>query len=462
MATTEVFQCHGFYCHDSKYHSLLFSCLCARPDKTPHIFPTLDPLLSVVIELPIPIRQNDRQVRLQGRGRWPPRIVLIPKAHKDLSDFESYRPICLVAIWGKILDKLITHRLVNHLETNNLLNERQYGFRENLGTITALKAVNNFILTAKNEKQVTCMISLDIKNAFNSIKWADLINLLKKYSTPSKLLKVFNSFLKDRTVILNNGDRWSYNIGDPQESSCGPILWLLVANEALELFSEQENLLVQAFADDFIILLKASASYRFTELSKEIMLKFESWATKFNLVFSENKSRYIMFKVNKTVTHFPGIYLFGKRISYANELKYLGIVFDPNHSFMFHHDRIQEKIVRLNEKLRRITRATWGVRPEMVKEIYLTILERIILYGVEIWYLDRVKMNTKLLQIQRYPLLSITKAYRTTSNEALQILSGCIPIDLKAQMIVETDFKIRGVESNDNTHLIDFETEEKN
>ncbi|GBM69908.1 hypothetical protein AVEN_96425-1 [Araneus ventricosus] len=70
-------------------------------------------------------------------------------------------------------------------------------------------------------------------------------------------------------------------------------------------------------------------------------------------------------------------------------------------------------------------------------------------------------MNTKLLQIQRYPLLSITKAYRTTSNEALQILSGCIPIDLKAQMIVETDFKIRGVELNDNTHLIDFEIEEK-
>ncbi|GBN40983.1 hypothetical protein AVEN_71266-1 [Araneus ventricosus] len=101
------------------------------------------------------------------------------------------------------------------------------------------------------------------------------------------------------------------------------------------------------------------------------------------------------------------------------------------------------------------------MRPEMVKEIYLSTLERIILYGVEIWHRDRVKMNTKLLQIQRYPLLSITKAYRTTSNEALQILSGCVPIDLKAQMIVETDFKSRGVESNDNIYLIDFEIEEK-
>ncbi|GBO11477.1 Putative protein in type-1 retrotransposable element R1DM [Araneus ventricosus] len=305
------------------------------------------------------------------------------------------------------------------------------------------------------------MISLDIKNAFNSIKWADLINLLQKYNTPSKLVKIFDSFLKERSVILNNGDRWNYNIGVPQGSSCGPILWLLVANEALDMFLEQENFLVQAFADDFVILLKASASYRFTEMSKEIMLKFESWATKYNLVFSENKSKYIMFKVKKTITHFPGIYLYGKRISYTNELKYLGIVFDPNQSFMIHLDRIQEKIVRLNEKLRRITRATWGLRPEMVKEIYLSILERIILYGVEIWYRDRVKMNAKLLQIQRYPLLSITKAYRTTSNEALQILSGCVPIDLKAQMIVEMDSNIRGVALSDNTHSIDFEIEER-
>ncbi|GBM67585.1 hypothetical protein AVEN_73714-1 [Araneus ventricosus] len=113
------------------------------------------------------------------------------------------------------------------------------------------------------------MISLDITNALNSIKWADFINLLKKYRTPGKLLKLFNCFLKDRTVILNNGDRWNYNIGVPQGSSCGPILWLLVANEALELFSEQENLLVQAFADDFVILLRALASYRFTELSNQ-------------------------------------------------------------------------------------------------------------------------------------------------------------------------------------------------
>ncbi|GBN08431.1 hypothetical protein AVEN_128653-1 [Araneus ventricosus] len=97
----------------------------------------------------------------------------------------------------------------------------------------------------------------------------------------------------------------------------------------------------------------------------------------------------------------------------------------------------------------------------MVKEVYQAILERIILYGVELWYRNGIKMNMKLLQILRYPPLSITKAYRTTSNEALQVLSGCIPIDLKAQMLCELDLKLRGVSDGSVSSGIDFELEEK-
>ncbi|GBL74561.1 hypothetical protein AVEN_176505-1, partial [Araneus ventricosus] len=140
------------------------------------------------------------------------------------------------------------------------------------------------------------MISLDIKNAFNSINWTDIMQLLIKYKVPLKLLRLFNSFLSERTVVLEDCTRWEYNVGVPQGSSCGPILWLLVANEALRSFIENENVLVQAFADDFVILLKATASYKFSDMSKDIMLQFEQWASTYNLKFSESKSKYIMFK----------------------------------------------------------------------------------------------------------------------------------------------------------------------
>lgn len=57
------------------------------------------------------------------------------------------------------------------------------------------------------------------------------------------------------------------------------------------------------------------------------------------------------------------------------------------------------------------------------------------LYGAAIWFEDKVKIKEKLQQIQRRSLLGITKCYRTVAaKEALQILAGCVPVDLVANV----------------------------
>ncbi|GBM30740.1 hypothetical protein AVEN_30570-1 [Araneus ventricosus] len=78
----------------------------------------------------------------------------------------------------------------------------------------------------------------------------------------------------------------------------------------------------------------------------------------------------------------------------------------------------------------RQTRATWGVRPPIVKELHLKAIQSFILYGVETWYSDLVKLNSKLTQIQRIPLQVIAKNYRTVSTD---VLTGCPPLDLVAR-----------------------------
>ncbi|GBM86915.1 hypothetical protein AVEN_151815-1 [Araneus ventricosus] len=56
--------------------------------------------------------------------RWKiAKAFLIPKEGKDLSRFKSNRPISLLPIWRKILDKVITNRLVTYLEEHCLLSE---------------------------------------------------------------------------------------------------------------------------------------------------------------------------------------------------------------------------------------------------------------------------------------------------------------------------------------------------
>lgn len=73
-------------------------------------------------------------------------VVLFPKLNKDLTRVDSYRPICLLSVWGKLFDKILTNRLDNYLETSNYYNKHQYGFRKYRSTLKAMNNVKNFIL----------------------------------------------------------------------------------------------------------------------------------------------------------------------------------------------------------------------------------------------------------------------------------------------------------------------------
>ncbi|GBM01162.1 hypothetical protein AVEN_27258-1 [Araneus ventricosus] len=118
---------------------------------------------------------------------------------------------------------------------------------------------------------------------------------------------------------------------------------------------------------------------------------------------------------------------------------------------MSHLNILQSKICKIIEKVPRIARATWDLKPSVVKEIYLVVLEKILMYGSEIWYADKVKLNNKLLQRQRSPLLSITKEYNTTSTDSLNILIGCPPLYLKVRTHVMTSQHIQLIK---NSHEI--------
>ncbi|XP_042909075.1 uncharacterized protein [Parasteatoda tepidariorum] len=129
----------------------------------------------------------------------------------------------------------------------------------------------------------------------------------------------------------------------------------------------------------------------------------------------------------------------GTRTAYVRcdrTLKYLGVVLDPRLSWIPHLEYLRTDIITFYDRLKQFSRATWGLSPNILKLIYLQAIEKKIIYGASVWYKNKVKINQKLLTIQRIPLLNITKCYSTTSTEALQILAGVIPIDLKIRATI--------------------------
>jgi len=64
-----------------------------------------------------------------------------------------------------------------------LVSGAQYGFREGLSTIDALAAVTGFIRDRVGDGKVVLAVSLDIKNAFNSLSWSSIRWALERGGT---------------------------------------------------------------------------------------------------------------------------------------------------------------------------------------------------------------------------------------------------------------------------------------
>lgn len=212
---------------------------------------------------------------------------------------ENYRPISLLPVWGKILDKVITNILMSYFETNKILDNLQVGFRKNNSIIDALNFVKNFIDGKLGEKQVVCMISLDIKNAFNSIHRNDILEIMDNYRVPTKEKLLIVDYLKNRKIKVSENEYLDFNIGVPQGSSLGPTLWLLIINELLEVEVTRRNRgnKLIAYADEIVRLMNSTASFRFTNNFKEPIKDIIDWCEKYHLNLSIPKCTFTMFKL---------------------------------------------------------------------------------------------------------------------------------------------------------------------
>ncbi|GIY81628.1 putative 115 kDa protein in type-1 retrotransposable element R1DM [Caerostris darwini] len=374
---------------------------------------------------------------LLKNGIFPPcwkiaRIVLIDKENKELNHPSHFRPICILPCRGKILDKVISGRLSFHLESEGILRSNQYGFRKNKSTILAIKNILDFHKDTLEEKHLTRIISIDLSNAFNSVDWNILLSKVFSLHIPDYLKNIITSFLKDRTAQLN-GHHKDYNRGIPQGSSLGPILWNIFINDLL-LIDFGPNTKVQAFADDILLMIKPPAAYYISKECRIALNMLNDWTERNFMTINNSKSIFTILS-NKSISRIPTIKIGNARINYAKQIKYLGIYIDSKLNWNFHLNQTQDKINNLFHKLYRISRATWGLNPKVKKEIYIKVIERIIAYGHEVWFQNKVKQNVKLLQLQRIGLTNITRCYRTVSTEALQVLAGLPPLDIKINLL---------------------------
>ena len=360
------------------------------------------------------------------------KIVLIPKPSLTENEHSECRPIGLLSVLGKILEKLLYNRLMWHNHQNNIIKDTQFGFMPRRLAEDMVEMVVNDVKRAWKIKCKTAIISCDIEVAFNTDWWPDMILKLRRSFPHTNLLKTMMSYFLDRKISLEYGNksmRASSKKGCIQGSVLGPLLWNLVVNEVLEY--SNEHVKIYAYADDITVVVSGDDMENLTHRAQKVIDRLHTWSIKSKLKFSAKKTVVMVLNQYKSVD--LKIKLRNTPITNVKSMKILGIIIDQRLTWQQHVKYVVEKASRVVQIIRRVAGLYWGTQSSILLHIYKMAYEPIVTYASKCWGEACKKKYIKrlLVQSQREILIKCLRAYKTTSYYCLLAISGSPPIHIK-------------------------------
>ena len=309
------------------------------------------------------------------------KVTPIPKGG-DGQVVSNYRPISLLPLMSKLIEKIVHKNLYNHLTEWELLDKRQGGFRPGHSTIGTCVYFTNDLYNANNNNETTVAVFIDAMKAFDTVNHQILLKKLEKYGITGNLLSWLGDYLTGRKqcTVANNIVSTYENIvcGIPQGSVLGPLLFLVYINDISSVITNSK---ISMYADDTVIYISHTNLNVAITLLQSDLDSVHNWCNGNKLTINCKKTKFCLFGMRSAIKN-------GKtqdiHLSLSNQIlervcscKYLGLILDEHLTYNKH---IKEMKRLVSHKLFLLSKVRKYITTEASINIFKTMVLSLIEY----------------------------------------------------------------------------------
>ena len=352
-------------------------------------------------------------------SQWKKALVIpIPKTG-DPHKKENYRPISLLPLPGKIMEKLVHTQLTSFLEERDCLSDNQFGFRKQRSTTHAISQLLNQIYTNINRSAITAAIYVDFSKAFNCVQHPILLEKLNKMDLHHNVVTWISSYLKDREqrTLVNNVYSSSKVVkqGVPQGSVLGPLFYVIYSNDIAEKVKHSG---FAFYADDTVLYSKKkSLNQAGMDLQKDLE-GLTDWCTANKIYINTAKTKAMFFgsKTKIASSNLPNFFINNTEVQRAKTYTYLGIKLDEQLSMETHANSVIQKV---SNKIYQLTRIRSFITKRAAILIYKNMILPILENGDIFLHSATHKIRKKLQTLQNKALRCALRKEKLTKSAIL-------------------------------------------
>ena len=240
---------------------------------------------------------------------------------------DNYRPISILPVLPKVLERAVRIQLYKYLQQNKILSRYQCGFRKCHSTEFAALSFSDNIRRNMEQGQLTGAVFIDLRKAFDTVDHAVLLDKLSNLGILDKEHGWFTDYQSNRTQVVEfqgvTSALEAVSTGVPQGSILGPLLFILHINDLPEVVSDCNILM---YADDTSVIQD--------KLNAELS-KIDHWLFFNSLFVNVTKTEAMLFGTapRLSAVNSFSITLNNNVIKRVFHFTYLGIVFDDRLSW---------------------------------------------------------------------------------------------------------------------------------